>query len=126
MNDANMPGRAVLVLAVAVAAVLMVGLVDAGLHGQLIAEGSRVVDLRWGRALLLDIYAGMALFAGWIAWREPRARAVAWIATLLVVGNVVACAYLLHAWHDARGSGWRFWNGTRARPADRPLAGGRS
>ena len=124
MAESCMPGWAVVVLAVVVAGILMAGLGEAVLHGQLIAEGARIAELPWGRALLIDIYAGMALFAGWIAWREPRARAAAWIAALLVVGNVVACAFLLHAWHDARGNGSRFWNGTR--PVGRSPAGGAS
>lgn len=106
-----MPGRLIVFVAATAGIVLAVYLLAASIHGDLTAEGGRLLDLAWGRVLLLDVYAGIALFAGWIAWREARAPAAAWIVALLLLGNVVACIYLLQAWWSAGGDGDAFWHG---------------
>lgn len=121
MSDPRMPGRTIVFVAVAAGFVLGIYLATASVHGDLAAEGGRLLDLAWGRVLLLDVYAGIALFAGWIAWREARASAMAWIVALLLLGNVVACIYLLRAWWAAGGDGDAFWHGQR-RLAGRPQA----
>ena len=111
MGDPRMPGRPIVFVAGTAGILLALYLVAASLHGGFAAEGGRLLDLVWGRVLLLDIYAGIALFAGWIAWREAPAAAAAWIVALLLLGNVVACIYLLRAWWLARGDGDAFWHG---------------
>ncbi|WP_067563394.1 DUF1475 domain-containing protein [Halofilum ochraceum] len=120
MTDARMPGRPILLVAVAAGLVLTIYLVAASIHGDLSAEGPRLLDLPWGRVLLLDVYAGIALFAGWIVWREAPAPAAAWIVALILLGNVVACIYLIRAWWRAGGDGNAFWHGQRRSLATRP------
>jgi hypothetical protein len=113
MNDTRMPGPPIVFVAVTAGIVLAIYLATASIGGDLFAEGGRLLDLAWGRVLLLDVYAGIALFAGWIAWREARAPAVAWIVALLLLGNVIACIYLIRAWWLAGGDGEAFWHGQR-------------
>ena len=111
-HDARMPGRGVPILAVVVGAVLAAALIPALIDADLAREGRRIAELAWGRALLIDVYAGMALFAAWIAWREPTpTRTGLWVLALLLLGNVVACVYLAYAWIRARGDAERFWHG---------------
>jgi hypothetical protein len=123
MSDARMPGRAILLVAVAAGLVLTIYLVAASIHGDLSAEGARLMDLAWGRVLLLDVYAGIALFAGWIVWREAPAPAATWIVALLLLGNVVACIYLIRTWWSAAGDGDVFWHGQPRVLATRPSGG---
>lgn len=50
----------------------------------------------WGRVTLFDLYAGLAVVAGYIGYVEPRkAVAVVWIIALLCLGNVATLAYVL-------------------------------
>ncbi len=117
-----MPGRSIVFVALAAGIALTMYLVAASLHGDLGTEGRRLLDLAWGRVLLVDVYAGMVLFAGWIAWREVPGFAAIWIVALLLLGNVVACIYLLRAWWSARGDGDAFWHGRRRGLARRHLS----
>lgn len=121
MSDPRMPGRLIVFVAVAAGIVLAIYLVAASLHGNLSGEGRRLLDLAWGRVLLLDVYAGIALFAGWIAWREARAPAASWIVALILLGNLIACIYLIRVWWSARGDGDAFWHGQRRGLARRHL-----
>ncbi len=120
MNDPRMPGRLIVYVALAAGIALAIYLVAASLHGDLTGEGRRLLGLAWGRVLLLDVYAGIALFAGWIVWREAHAPAAAWIVALILLGNVVACLYLIRAWWSAGGDGDAFWHGQRRPLAARP------
>ena len=112
-RDPRMPGPWVPAIAILAGAALLAALVPALGSGGLLNEGRRIADLAWGRMLLVDVYAGMALFAAWIGWRERPWPAFAWIAALLVVGNLVACLYVARTWLAARADGASFWHGPR-------------
>jgi len=115
MPDGRMPGRIVPAIAVAGGGALAATMIHALVGGDLRSEGAVLTDLLWGRVLLVDVYLGFILFGAWIGWREGAGlRAAGWIAALLVIGNVVACAYLLVVWFRARGDGAFFWHGHRA------------
>jgi hypothetical protein len=122
MTDPRMPGRTIALVATMAGAALSLYLAPAVLEGDLAAQGDQLLGLAWGRVLLLDVYAGIALFAGWIAWRETRTAAAVWIAALVLLGNVVACVYLLRAWWSAAGDGDIFWHGHRQRVATTDFA----
>lgn len=97
-----------------VGAIAMAGMLAYGFaNGYFLAQGGAIASIAWGQVLLVDIYVGMLLFAGWIAWREGGrpAIAAAWIVALLLIGNLVACAYVLLAWRQSRGRAAIFWNG---------------
>ena len=119
-SDPTLPGRALPVLAAIATVALVAGLVPALAGGDLMAEGRRIADLAWGRMLLVDVYAGMALFAAWIAWRERPAGAAAWIVALVAIGNLIACLYVLLAWARAGGDGRVFWHGRGRVARDAP------
>lgn len=112
MADERMPGPILPAIALTGGGVLMATIIHAGFGGDLRTEGGVLTDLLWGRVLLVDVYLGFVLFGLWIGWREGRSlSAVLWIAALLVIGNVVACAYVVRAWWRARGDAARFWHG---------------
>lgn len=56
------------------------------------------VDTRWGITTMVDLYAGLAVVAGWIGWRERSvARTAGWIVALGLLGNLATLVYLLIA-----------------------------
>ena len=66
----------------------------------------------WGRATLVDLYAGFVLFTLWIAHRERSLiRTGAWFLGTCCLGNVVPCIYLLVALKTSGGDPVRFWHG---------------
>ncbi len=80
--------------------------------GDFWVEGGQLMDMPWGRVSLVDIYTGLALFGGWVVHRERRPLvAAAWITGLLLLGNLIACVYVLQAAVRSRGEGQRFWHG---------------
>jgi len=98
-------------------ALVMLGMLVYGFsQGYFLAEGGAIASITWGQVLLVDIYVGLALFSGWIVWREARRplAAAAWIAALLLVGNLVACLYVWHAWRRCGGDVDVFWRGEPA------------
>lgn len=76
-------------LAAAMAATIIYGFI-AGDFGD---EGGMILDLAWGRVTLIDLYAGLALFGGWIVIRDGWRRAVPWLASLVVLGSLGAALY---------------------------------
>lgn len=83
-----------LVGVMAMAAALVYGF-TAGEFG---AEGRALLDLAWGRVTLVDLYTGLFLIGAWIWWRErSAARALPWLAGLIVLGSLAAAVYVLVA-----------------------------
>jgi len=70
----------------------------------------------WGRAMLVDLYIGVAIFAAWVIYREaallPR---VLWPIAFLFLGNVATLLYVLIALRSATGPGGmnQFFHGRR-------------
>lgn len=76
--------------------VLVGCLVYALTEGNIDASGPTLFGSPWGVMTLVDLYAGFALFSIFILIQEKqRKTAIAWIGALLVLGNIVACVYLL-------------------------------
>ena len=97
------------------AAAMGVVLIYAFAQGDIAAEGARLLSMPWGIVSLVDLYVGFALFAGWIAYRESNwARALVWIALVMVLGFFTASLYTLLALRASGGSWPRFWMGDRA------------
>ncbi len=83
--------------------------------GDFFAEGRILTSIPWGIVSLVDLYVGFALFAGWIAFREPSPlRAAGWILLVLVLGNLTVSLYVLVALARAKGDWAHFWMGKRA------------
>jgi hypothetical protein len=58
------------------------------------SEGSWILDNPWGRMSLIDIYVGIALFAGWVFLRERSPWvAVLWLPAFVVLGNAGTALY---------------------------------
>ncbi len=64
-----------------------------------LADGMQsILSTRWGVTTLVDLYLGLFVFAGWIAYRErSAARAAPWILGLMLLGNFTTLVYLLFA-----------------------------
>ena len=77
------------------------------------AVGAMLED-PWGRATLIDLYIGFALFALWIVHRERGWRAAPWIIATALLGNLVPCVYIVVAAAGARGNATHFWHGVPA------------
>ena len=58
----------------------------------------RVVREPWGLATLMDAYFAFAAFGLWVCWKERCWPArLAWLAAILLLGNLAMAAYALVA-----------------------------
>lgn len=79
-------------------------------------EGRAIVHMPWGVITIIDVYAGGALFAGWIAARERSAlRTAGWVVAIFFLGNVATSLYALIALRSSGGDATLFWLGPHAR-----------
>ena len=79
------------VLTLTMVAVLAFGFASGGFFD----EGAMLLGLAWGKVTLVDLYVGLAIFAGWVLVREGSPWEVAaWWVGLLVLGNLAAAVYL--------------------------------
>ena len=81
-------------------------------YGEFFTEGSVLTSMPWGIVSLVDIYLGLVLFSFWVYWREQNVRSgLLWVISILTLGNLISCLYLLKAAYDAEGSVIAFWLG---------------
>lgn len=103
-----------LVLALTGAGVMLLAIAYGATSGELAAEGGAILGMPWGVVTLVDVYVGLALFSGWVLWREGSSRAaVAWIAAILTAGNLATCCYVLKAAMESRSDPDTFWMGRK-------------
>lgn len=78
-------------------------------------EGRVIMRMPWGVISVIDVYAGGALFAGWIAARERSAlRTAGWVVAIFVLGNWATSLYALIALRSSGGDATLFWLGPHA------------
>jgi hypothetical protein len=64
---------------------------------------------------VIDVYAGGALFSGWIAARERSAlKTAGWGVAIVVLGNLATSLYALLALRSSGGDAALFWLGPHA------------
>lgn len=91
------------IVAWVVVGVMLLGIGYGSAAGGFGDDFSSLWSLPWGRVSLIDLYAGLAIFGAWIAYREKSlGRTVLWSIALLTLGNLAAGVYLVQA---ARTSG---------------------
>ena len=93
----------------------MLGMLVHAFHsGDFGVEGAALLAMPWGRATVVEVYAGIGLFAGWIVYRE-RSRMVAalWIGLICLAGNAASALYVLAALRASGGDPCGFWMGAR-------------
>lgn len=74
--------------------------VAAGLQQGMFDAGARLWPSLWFRATLLDVYVGLAVAYGWIAWKENTLlRRLCWLLVVIGTGNIGVAAYVA----------WQFW-----------------
>ncbi len=85
-------------------AVVLVGLIARSSMEMSLGAGLRAtVDTWWGVTTMVDLYAGLALVAAWIGYRERSVgRAAPWVIGLLLLGNLTTLVYLAWAGMRAR------------------------
>jgi len=103
-----------LLLGVLGALVMGAGLVYGFTQGGGWGEVRTLVQYPWFNVSLVDVYVGFALFSGWIACRERPLVSVPLIILVLLLGNIVSCAYLIATALRSRGDRRRFWMGRLA------------
>ena len=67
------------------------------INGDFGTESGEILDLAWGRVMVIDLYVGLALFAGWVALRERSLVVLPWLIAFLVLGNLATALYALLA-----------------------------
>jgi hypothetical protein len=90
------------ILAWAVVAVMTGAILYGFANGEFGANGSDIWALPWGKVTLIDLYAALALFGGWIAYRESsRGRIALWWLSLILLGSLAAGIYVVRALFDS-------------------------
>lgn len=80
--------------------------------GDFLLELKAMSSMPWIVVTLLDVYIGFILFSLWVFWREQNTLpAIIIAATVMVLGNIASCLYLLYAVHGADGSMHKLING---------------
>ena len=79
------------------------------------SEVRSLMSYPWFRMSMVDIYVGFILVALWIWFRESSALVAALCTvSLLLLGNLFACGYVLWALASSQGNWREFWMGWRA------------
>ncbi len=87
-------------------------IIYAVIYGDFFIEGSLLTVMPWGIVSLVDIYLGLILFSTWVMWRETDKRiASIWALSILALGNVISCLYILKVAYEAEGNIIHFWIG---------------
>ena len=82
------------IVTVTLTVVMFAAIVVAMTTGDFGTEGSWILDNPWGRMSLIDIYVGIALFAGWVFLREGSPWvAVLWLPAFVILGNAGTALY---------------------------------
>lgn len=80
--------------------------------GHFWSEGAVLVGMPWGIITLIDFYTGVALFCGWIAFRERSAwKTAGWIVAICLLGNLMTSLYVLLALRTSGRDARVFWMG---------------
>ena len=97
------------------AVVVFAAIVYGFVVGSLFGEAPDLIKYPWFHVSMIDLYAGFAMIAAWIIFRERSAgRSAVWIVLLMTLGNVLAFVYALLALRQSGGNWQRFWMGNRA------------
>lgn len=100
-------------IAAALAVLWMVGSVVYGtmVGGPAMVELGEIFTFAWGKATFIDLFTGLLLFLGWVAYREQSWwRTLLWAILFLFIANLGTALYVLIALRRSRN--WReFWLG---------------
>jgi len=88
------------------------GLLNGFINGDLIKDGTLLLENPWGIMSMIDLYVGFVLFSMWIFYRESnKLLAFIWILLMMVLGFFTACIYLLFAFYQANNNWDIFFKG---------------
>jgi hypothetical protein len=94
---------------------MTIALVNGFTTGNFAADGRQLLRNPWGVVSMVDLYTGFALFSAWVVFREKCiARALVWVALMVVLGFLTASIYVFFALQASSGDWQRFWMGRRA------------
>jgi hypothetical protein len=67
-------------------------------QGDFAKEGATLTESPWGILTLVDVYIGFVLFSCWVILREEHVLTASfWIASIMILGNIISCLYLFIA-----------------------------
>ena len=79
-------------------------------NGDFFSEGAILMSMPWGIVSLVDIYLGLIIFCFWVCWRENNKNvALLWSVSILLLGNMISCLYILKAAYESNGNITVFW-----------------
>ncbi len=77
---------------------MLMAIAYAFIQGDFAKEGAMITGSPWGILTLVDVYVGFVLFSCWVVLREERALIGGlWIASIMILGNIISCLYLFIA-----------------------------
>ena len=80
-------------------------IIYATIYGDFYSEGAVLMSMPWGIVSLVDIYLGLIIFCCWVYWREKNKNiALLWTVSILLLGNMISCLYILKSAYESDGS----------------------
>ena len=108
------PSRSAAYLGASGAGVMLLFLGCAAWRGDFQLEARRILEMPWGKTVLVDVYVGLVLFCAWIFARERSPLvATVWTVGILVAGNLATSCYVLWAAATSGAVPARFWMGEK-------------
>ncbi len=91
-------------LALSGIAIMSMAIAHAFIQGDFAKEGAILTESPWGILTLVDVYIGFVLFSCWVILREENVlTAGVWIASIMILGNIISCLYLFIALMKSNG-----------------------
>jgi hypothetical protein len=104
MNQSQIKLLALKLLALSGIAILSMAITYAFIQGDFAKEGAMLTESPWGILTLVDVYIGFVLFSCWVALREEHVLTASfWIASIMILGNIISCLYLFIALMKSNG-----------------------
>lgn len=94
---------------------MILALINVFTNGNFAIEGVALLKNNWGIMSLVDLFAGLIIFYGWIVFREKNKLLVlALLPLMLLFGFLAASVYILYNLYKSKGDWVKFFLGSRA------------
>ncbi len=81
---------------------LLISIIYGVLAYDILAEGSVMLAVYWGRFTFIDIYVAFIVFFLWAAYRENSIfKSILWFLLIMLGGSMTICLYLFLAFRGA-------------------------
>ncbi len=104
MNQSHYKLQALKFLALSGMIIMSMAIAYALIQGDFAKEGAILTESPWGILTLVDVYIGFILFSCWVILREENVlTAGVWVVSIMILGNIISCLYLLIALMKSNG-----------------------